>query len=142
MILLFSLKDQMNNYLTVEIKSQAETSAQNSIYAVVDSLYNYHSNNQSYQTTLLEFGAKGCIACRKMEFVLEEVRKEYPEKVNVIFLNILYTESQEMMKYYGIAAIPTQILLDQRGKEYFRHTGYYSFKDLRKEIEKLLINKK
>jgi thioredoxin 1 len=34
------------------------------------------------------------------------------------------------MKYFGIAAIPTQVLLDQEGQEFFRHTGYLSYNDL------------
>ncbi len=138
LILLFTLKGQLNKYLSKEFKSLTDTSTQNSIKAVVDSLYNYHLNNLSYQTTFLEFGAKGCVACRKMEFVLEEVKAEYPEKINVIFLNILHPQNQEMMKYFGVAAIPTQVLLDKSGAEYFRHTGYYSFKDLRKVMEKHL----
>lgn len=142
LIFLFLQKDNMNTYLSEEIKLLSETDSQESISAIVNSLYNYHSNKQNFQITFLEFGAIGCMACRKMEFVLEEVRNEYPERVKVIFLNILHTQNQDMMRYYGIAAIPTQVLLDQSGKEYFRHTGYFSYKDLRQEIEKQLrINK-
>jgi thioredoxin 1 len=39
------------------------------------------------------------------------------------------------MKYYGIAAIPTQVLLDKTGKEFFRHTGYLSTKELISHFE-------
>ena len=38
------------------------------------------------------------------------------------------------MKYYGIAAIPTQVLLNKEGKEFFRHTGFYSTEELGKQI--------
>jgi hypothetical protein len=34
------------------------------------------------------------------------------------------------MKYFGIASIPTQVLLNKTGKEFFRHTGYYSAEEL------------
>ena len=34
------------------------------------------------------------------------------------------------MKYYGIAVIPTQVLLDKQGKEFFRHSGFISTGDL------------
>ena len=61
---------------------------------------------------------------------MEEVKQKYPDKVNVVFLNILKPENQMLMKYYGIAAIPTQILLDKNGKEYFRHTGFIEPSDL------------
>ncbi len=42
-----------------------------------------------------------------------------------------------MMKYFGIAAIPTQVLLDVSGKEVIRHTGYFSFDELDKEFQKI-----
>jgi thioredoxin 1 len=69
-----------------------------------------------------------------MESVMEEISTKYPIKVNVVFLNVLKPESQNLMKLYGIAAIPTQILLNKNGKEFFRHTGYISSTDLEKEI--------
>lgn len=65
-----------------------------------------------------------------MEGVMEEVKDAYPQKVQVVFLNILKPENQELMKYYGVAAIPTQVLLDNAGLEYFRHTGYISTEEL------------
>ena len=140
MIILFSQKDRLTNFLSEEIKSTTGTEIQTSMRMVVDSLYNYQSNNEDYQITFLEFGAKGCVACRKMEFVLDEVRQKYPGKVKVVFLNILQTEHQAMMKYYGVVAIPTQVLLDKNGEEFFRHTGYYSFDDLRKELDVKLVS--
>lgn len=44
-----------------------------------------------------------------------------------------------MMKYYGVAVIPTQLLLDKNGREYFMHTGFYSFDDMKKEIDEQII---
>ena len=116
------------------LQAQASPELEIKASAVVDSLYNYSVNGLEFQITFLEFGAKGCSACTRMESVLEKVRVGYSEKVNVVFLNILLPESQTLMKYYGIAIIPTQVLLDITGKEYFRHTGYYSFEELEKEI--------
>lgn len=49
-------------------------------------------------------------------------------------LNVLKPENQDLMKYYGVATIPTQILLDQTGQEFFRHSGYYSTEDLEKQF--------
>lgn len=34
----------------------------------------------------------------------------------------------------GVGTIPTQILLDKHGKEFFRHSGYYSASELEKEF--------
>jgi len=87
--------------------------------------------------TFLEFGATGCRSCKMMEKVMEEVKSKYHSEIKVKFINILLQANQDMMKYYGIAAISTQVLLDEAGKEVFRHTGYFSFDDLDKEFQKI-----
>jgi thioredoxin 1 len=115
------------------MKEQAAPEIANSGAAYVDSTFNYTKNKQGYQVTFLEFGAN-CLACKRMESVMEEIRTKYPQTVNVVFLNILKPESQILMKYYGIASIPTQVLLNKDGKEFFRHTGYYSAEEIDMEI--------
>ena len=115
------MKDKMNNYTAELIKKQASPEIISSGEALIDSLYNYSKNGRSYEITFLEFGAKGCSACKRMEKVLEEIRLEYPNRVNVVFNNVLKADQQNLMKMYGIATIPTQILLDKNGKEIFRH---------------------
>lgn len=133
-VLLFAFKDTLNNYVSKAIKSQAGSDIQNSELAFIDSAFNYSKNGLSYGVTFLEFGAKGCSACKRMEKVMNEIRTKYPDHVNVVFLNIMLPESQRLMKYYGIAAIPTQVLLNKEGKEFFRHIGYYSAEELNKKI--------
>ena len=56
---------------------------------------------------------------------MEEINKKYPQTVNVVFLNIVKPENQIFMKYFGVASIPTQVLLYKKGNEFFRHSGYY-----------------
>ena len=138
MIFLFSQKGKLEQYVSGVIKSQNNTGSLELSGRLIDSLYNHQKNGSTYRLTFLEFGAKGCVACRKMEFVLDEVRQEYPGKVKVVFLNILEPQNQDLMKYYGIVAIPTQVLLDDTGEEYFKHTGYCPSEDLRKVFENKL----
>lgn len=123
-------KDKLNQYLSDAMIKNAAPAIISNGAAFIDSAYNYSKNELAYQFTFLEFGATGCVACRKMERVMEEIQQKYPGKVNVIFLNILKPENQMLMKYYGIAAIPTQVLLNKDGNEYYRHTGFISATDL------------
>jgi thioredoxin 1 len=131
----FALKDNMNAYLSKMMKAQAGSEIIHSGSAYVDSTFNYIKNGKSYQLTFLEFGSTGCSACKRMESVMAEISTKYQQTVNVVFLNILKPETQNLMKYFGVAAIPTQILLDKDGKEFFRHTGYCSTKELISEIK-------
>lgn len=134
LILVIALKDDMNNYLSSSMMMQVSTEAKNEGQHKIDSLYNYSLSEEAFQLTFLEFGAEGCISCRKMKIVMEKVKTSYPKKVNVVFMNSLQSESQELMKLFGVVTIPTQILLDENGKEYYRHSGYISFEDLSKEF--------
>ena len=132
----FSAKDNLTRYLSKSIANNISPKTINYGDALIDSLYNYSSNGEKHEITFLEFGAKNCSACRKMETVMDEIREKYPEKVNVVFLNILLPESQTLMKYYGIVAIPTQVLLNKNSKEFYRHTGYISTEELTKQFYK------
>ena len=132
----YALKENMNNYLSKMMKAQAGSEIINSGSAYVDSTFNYAKNEKGFQLTFLEFGSTGCSACKRMESVMEEISKKYPQTVNVVFLNILKPKNQVLMKYFGVASIPTQVLLDKDGKEFFRHSGYISAEEIGKVIEK------
>jgi len=134
------MKDSMNIYLSQRIKDQVSIQNEISLAIKIDSLYNYNVNGLNYDFTFLEIGAIGCVTCKRMETVLDEIREKYPTKVNVVFLNILIPENQEIMKYYGVASIPTQILLDKSGNEFFRNNGYYSTELLSTHFDKYTNN--
>jgi thioredoxin 1 len=137
LIALFIFKDSMNNLISKKMKEESGVTIQKSLAMYVDSAYNYKNNKEEYKITFLEFGATGCISCRKMEIVMNEIKKKYPHKVKVKFINVLLPENQDMMKYFGIASIPTQVLMDSSGKETFRHTGVFSTEELENEFQKI-----
>lgn len=137
LVAVFALKDNMNTYISTLMKEQVSHSDANRDSMLIDLLYNYSVNGEPNSITFLEFGAKGCSACIQMEKVMAEINAKYPDQVKVVFYNIMLPENQHLMKYYGISAIPTQILLDKSGREYFRHIGYYSKDDLEQEFKKI-----
>lgn len=134
LIIGYSLRDKMNSYVSEMMLKQVSPKMTHSVNALVDSMFNYTANGLNYEITFLEFGSKGCSACKRMESVIEEIGSKYSTKVNVVFLNVSKPESLNLMKLYGIAVIPTQIILDRKGKEFFRHSGYISTDELEKEI--------
>jgi thioredoxin 1 len=85
LVLAVSQKDKMNQFVSSSLKNQVSAEAKLAGQELIDSLYNYAANGESYQLTFLEFGAEGCISCRKMKKVMEEVKNHYPAKVNVVF---------------------------------------------------------
>ena len=77
------------------------------------------------KVTFIELGSVRCIPCKKMEPVLESIRKKYPTDVKVVFHDVWTAEGKPYSTKYGIKLIPTQIFLDKDGKEYFRHEGFF-----------------
>ena len=84
---------------------------------------------------LVDLGSDKCIPCQMMEPVLEELRKEYEGKLDVVFINIR-TDYEEAEKY-SIRVIPTQIFYSPAGDELFRHVGFFSKEDILKTWKEL-----
>jgi thioredoxin 1 len=121
-IFIFTQKQKIDNYLSklayqnTSLKSTAKTDS-------LQNQYNYEAKGLTYQYTFLEFGAKGCSGCRHMEPILAEIKKEYPDKINVIFHNLTTPEGLKHSKAFRMLMIPSQVILNRQGKEIFRHTG-------------------
>jgi thioredoxin 1 len=73
---------------------------------------------------LVDLGAGACIPCKRMAPILEDLKKTYAGRMNVLFIDVW--KNPEAGKSYGISTIPTQIFYDAAGKELFRHEGFFS----------------
>ena len=90
------------------------------------------------QVTFIELGSVKCIPCQKMQGVIKKVEENYPDKVKTIFYDVWTSEGEEAAKDYEFDAIPTQIFLDENGKEYYRHEGYFEYTELEKILKQKL----
>jgi len=77
---------------------------------------------------LIDLGAGKCIPCKMMAPILEELKKEYQGRLDVIFVDVW--EKPDEAKKYKINIIPTQIFYDASGKELFRHEGFFAKEDI------------
>lgn len=73
---------------------------------------------------LLDLGATECVPCKMMQPVLAGLEKEYAGRLQVEFTDVW--KEPAVGQKHGVKAIPTQIFYDASGKEFFRHTGFYS----------------
>lgn len=89
------------------------------------------------KVTFRELGSVNCIPCRQMQPVMKAIETKYGDQVQVLFYDVWTKEQQPYAQKYGIRLIPTQIFLDENGKEFFRHEGYFA----EEEIHKLLLPK-
>ncbi len=89
------------------------------------------------KVTFIELGSVNCIPCRMMQPVMKSIESKYAGQVKVIFYDVWTQEQKPYAEKYGIKLIPTQVFLNAKGKEFFRHEGFYP----EKEIDKLLLGK-
>jgi thioredoxin 1 len=74
------------------------------------------------RVTMIDLGATECVPCKMMAPILEELKKEYDGKADIIFIDVW--KAPEQGKKFGVRAIPTQIFFDTEGKEFYRHVGF------------------
>jgi len=89
------------------------------------------------KVTFVELGSVNCIPCKQMQPVMKSIEEKYGVQVKVIFYDVWKDDQKKYAQQYGIKLIPTQVFLDENGKEFFRHEGFYP----KAEIDKLLQGK-
>lgn len=89
------------------------------------------------KVTFIELGSVNCVPCKMMQPVMESIEKRYGEQIKVVFYDVWTQEQKKYAQEYKIKLIPTQVFLDENGKEFHRHEGFYP----EAEIDKLLQGK-
>ena len=93
--------------------------------------------SKSSKVTFVELGSVNCVPCKQMQPVMRAIEEKYGEQVDVIFYDVWTEEQKPYAQKYGIKLIPTQVFLDENGKEFHRHEGFYP----EGEIDKILQSK-
>ena len=93
-----------------------------------------------YKVTFIELGSVKCIPCQQMQPVMKSIETKYGKDVKVVFHDVWTDAGAPYAKQYGIEAIPTQVFLDETGKEYFRHVGFFAEEELVKVLQQKGVN--
>ncbi|NLI63089.1 MAG: thioredoxin fold domain-containing protein [Methanosarcinaceae archaeon] len=82
---------------------------------------------------VIDFSATWCGPCRMQKPIMDEIEKEYSDRVEVVLVDI--DESREMTQQYGIQAVPT-IVIEVEGDEVARFQGVTSKDRIMNEVKK------
>jgi len=85
------------------------------------------------KVTFIELGSVNCVPCKMMQPVMKAIEEKYGDQVKVVFYDVWTQEQKKYAQDYKIKLIPTQVFLDENGKEFHRHEGFYP----ESEIDKL-----
>ena len=80
------------------------------------------------KVVMLELGSAGCIPCEQMKPVMEKLRKNYGGKLEVFFVDV--RKDRGAAGRFGVYTIPTQVFIDNKGKEFSRHIGYFPYEEI------------
>lgn len=92
----------------------------------------------SYQIVLVDFYGEGCLPCREISPIIDEIEVEYPE-VKVIKVDI--NGEDNLTTKYNVNKIPT-VIIYYSGNPYIRFVGFHDKETYTKPIEELLKIKK
>lgn len=88
------------------------------------------ADSAKYKVTFIELGSVRCIPCQQMQPIMDTIRVRYGKQVNVVFHDVWTQQGAPFADKYGVSAIPTQVFLDEKGQEYFRHVGFFPLEEL------------
>ena len=99
-----------------------------------------HVSDQDFQTqvldssqpVLVDFWAEWCVPCHMVSPVVEEIAREYSEKVKAAKLNV--DDNPQTARQYGVMSIPTLIVFKD-GQEKARVVGARGKDAILREIE-------
>ncbi len=89
-----------------------------------------NADGKKYKVTFVELGSVRCIPCQQMQPVMKSIEEKYWKDVKVVFHDVWTEAGSPYAKQYGIEAIPTQVFLDENGKEFYRHVGFFPEEEL------------
>lgn len=93
-----------------------------------------------FKVTFIELGSVRCIPCKQMQPVMKSIEEKYGSQVKVIFYDVWTDAGKPMADKYNVQAIPTQVFLDENGKEFFRHEGFFPEDELVKVLKEKGVN--
>ncbi len=87
-----------------------------------------------YKVTFIELGSVRCIPCQQMQPIMKSIEEKYGDQVRVVFYDVWTPEGHPYADQYNIQVIPTQVFLDEKGKEFYRHRGFFPEEELIKVL--------
>lgn len=105
---------------------------------IVGIVINAEDNTQDENLpTLIEIGSSTCQPCRMLQPILQDLKRDHSNKVNVVIYDTGTPKGSSMSTKYNVETIPTMIFVDKNGIERSRMTGYKTKEQIEAEFRRL-----
>ena len=104
-------------------------------------VYDISAKNPEYlgsKPAIVDFYASWCGPCRAISPVLEELAKEYGDKIVIYKVDV--DASREIAQAFGIRSIPAVLFIPMKGEAQMT-VGGRSKEDFKKQIDTILLGK-
>ncbi|MGM0444252.1 MAG: thioredoxin family protein [Fibrobacterota bacterium] len=95
------------------------------------------SAQKASRARFIELGSENCVPCKMMVPVLDTLRTRYSDDISIQFIDVM--KNRRAAQKYGIRSIPTQVILDESGREIFRHTGFWETAAIEEKLRDLSV---
>ena len=110
-------------------ENKANAIPSNKIIGICDQEYGELIN--SSDRVMIDFNAKWCAPCKKMNPYILKFQTEMKDKIKIVQLDA--DENKTILEQLKLDALPT-IIIYEKGKEVWRNVGYISEEDLKKHL--------
>jgi thiol-disulfide isomerase/thioredoxin len=84
---------------------------------------------------LLEFESPFCLGCIAAQPLLDQIKREHADQLEVVQINILSPDSARLKDLYRVQFTPTFVFLTTQGEEAWRSIGAVDPEQVRSSIE-------
>ena len=110
-------------------ENNANAMPSNKIIGICDQ--EYGELIKSSDRVMIDFNAKWCAPCKKMNPYILRFQTEMKDKIKIVQLDA--DENKTIVEQLKLDALPT-IIIYEKGKEVWRNVGYISEEDLKKHL--------
>lgn len=85
-----------------------------------------------HEPMVLEIGSRSCKTCIDMKKIIDDLKSK---DANIPIHIIDVYDDMNVFRYFNIQMIPTQVVLNAKGEEIYRHIGGLSAEEMLKLVE-------
>ncbi len=87
------------------------------------------------KVTFVQFATPTCEICVKMEPFIKDLAEKNKGRRNIVLVDV--SKNRLLATRYAIDMVPIQVFYDNKGKEVFRHMGFYSKEQIEKKLAEI-----